>query len=84
MNQYKYSTDVLLSSDTIIFDNTYKVELEDSKYGDVSIKYISNIESYAVHADFKKEGNTKLFLISPNGDKKEYNLKILFNTYDIE
>ena len=84
MNQYTYSTEILSSGGNNIFDNTYKVELEDSKYGNVSIKYIESIEDYMIHADFKREGNTKLYLISPDGTKKEFNVKIMFNKYDVE
>ena len=79
-----YSTDILANGEENVFDNTYKVYLEDSSYGDVKIVYIESIEIYMVHADFKKDGNTKLILESSDGNKTEYNLNIKKDTYDIE
>lgn len=84
LNPLIYSTDVLSNSEKNHFDDTYKVDLEDSKYGSVKIIYIKSVEDYFVHADFKKEGKTILTLTSPEGEKTKYNLSIKRDTYDIK
>ena len=65
------------------FDDSYKVYLEDDKYGDVKIIYLENIESYMVHADLKRAGTTTLTLESPNGEKTEYELHIERHKYTV-
>lgn len=84
LNPYKYSTEILSTVDNKDITNEYKVYLKDSKYGDVSIKYVDSIESYMVHADFKKNGKTELIVETPDGEIKEYNLNIEMNTYKID
>ena len=83
LNPPIYSTEIMSNNDEHSFDDNYKVSLEDPKYGNVEIKYLNSIEDYVVHADFKKAGKTILILESPNGEKKEYNLSIDKNTYEI-
>ena len=78
-----YSTDILSDSD-YHFDNTYKVYIDDNKYGDLSIKYIDRIEAWMIHAEFKHAGTTKFVLEAPNGDKKTFDLTIKRDTYDVE
>ena len=78
-----YSTDVLSNGKENKFDNTYKAYLTDSKYGEVKIIYEQSIETYMVHADFKKEGKTNMIIESPNGDKVEYTIEIKKDTYKI-
>ena len=36
-----------------------------------------------LHADFKRAGDTVLTLVSPNGEKKEYDLHIERDTYEL-
>ena len=84
LNPYKYSTELLSTVDGKDITNEYKIFLKDSKYGDVSIKYIESIESYMVHADFKKNGKTQLIIETPEGEIKEYDLTIEMDTYKIE
>ncbi|MCR5587309.1 MAG: hypothetical protein K6F77_07245, partial [Lachnospiraceae bacterium] len=76
MKPHTYSTEVISNGDEYTFDDTYKVSLADDKYGDVRIEYLDELEDYTVHADFKRGGETVLILESPDGEKKEYNLKI--------
>lgn len=38
--------------------------------------------SYAIQADFKKAGDTVLTIVSPNGEKTEYDLHIERDTYE--
>lgn len=83
LNFPTYSTDVLINGDKYTFDDTYKVYLDDDKYGSVKITYIPSIEDYSVHANFKKEGTTELTLESPNGEKTKYEIVIKRDTYDI-
>lgn len=78
-----YSTDILANGEKYQFDDTYKIYLTDKKYGELSIKYESGIETWMVHADFKKAGKTKFILESPNGEKKTFNIKIRRDTYDV-
>ena len=71
-----YSTEILSSGDEYVFDDTYKVYLSDGSYGDLSLKYIDSIESWMVHAEFKKAGETEFILESPDGEKTTFNLRI--------
>ena len=79
-----YSTDILLSGEENQFDETYKVYLEDDKYGKLDIEYEKALECYKVHAEFKKAGHTKVVLESPDGTKTTYRIIIERDTYDIE
>ncbi|MBR4230709.1 MAG: hypothetical protein IKR74_00955 [Bacilli bacterium] len=87
-NKPVYETDVLCTggTDKLIFDDTYTVYLKDKKYGEVSIKNYDSFDEafFCVHALFKKSGKTELELTSPEGDKKEYNIKIARDTYQVE
>ena len=76
-----YSTDIMGSNEEHVFDDTYTVYLDDAKYGDVSIRYLKSIESYLLHADFKKSGDTVLTIVSPAGEKTEYDVHIERNTF---
>ena len=69
------------SNEEHVFDDTYTVYLDDAKYGDVSIRYLKSIESYLLHADFKKSGDTVLTIVSPAGEKTEYDVHIERNTF---
>lgn len=77
-----YDTTIKCSNDEYRFDNTYKVSLDDSKMGDVDITYLDSIEDYCVHANFKKAGDTKLVIESPDGEKKVFKISVGKNTYD--
>lgn len=79
-----YSAQILANGEEHTFDDTYKVYLTDSKYGDVKVVYEQGIEDYMVQADFKKEGNTNLIIESPDGEKTEYTVDIKWDTYNIE
>lgn len=60
-----YRTDLKLSSEEYPFDMNSTVYLEDPAYGSVSIMEIdiSGEPVPAIHADFQKEGSTKLYLV---------------------
>ena len=79
-----YDTTIKCSSETLYYDDTYKVYLEDKEYGDLSIKYIKNIEAYCINASFKKPGDTKVIIESPEGEKKEFNIHIGKMTYEFD
>ena len=79
-----YTTDILISGGKYRFDDTYKAYLEDNKYGDLSLQYEDNLDTWIVHAEFKKAGNTKVILESPDGKKTRFNISIKRNTYDIK
>ena len=84
VNPAIYNTDILSSGGEYQFDNTYKAYLTDSKYGDLSIRYEDGIESYLIHARFRKEGKTEFVLESPSGEKTIFEINIKRDTYDIE
>ena len=83
LNPPIYNTEIMSDNEEHRFDDTYSVYLADDKYGDVSIVYIDSIEEYMVHADFKRAGKTVLTLESPSGEKKEYDLAIERDTYEV-
>ena len=84
VNPSTYDTSIKCSDENIIFDNTYKAYLEDSKYGNLKIKYNNSIESYCINASFKKQGDTKVILEDSNGNKKYYKIHIGKMTYSLE
>ena len=81
INPLKYSTELLSSVDGKDLTDEYQVSLADEKYGDVSLEYIRAIDSYMVHADFKKKGNTELIINTPDGTTKRYDLNIDLFSY---
>ncbi len=84
LNPPVYSTDLIANGDTYHFDNTYKVYLEDPKYGNLSIIYEEGIEDWMVHADFKKAGETVFVLESPTGEKRVFDISIRRDRYTIK
>lgn len=78
-----YSTELLANGGEYQFDDSYSVSLADGKYGDVAIRYEDSIEDYMIHADFRRAGKTVLTLTSPGGEKKEFDLVIEIDTYQI-
>lgn len=78
-----YSTDILSDGEEYHFDDTYKVYLKDSKYGDLKIRYEDRIECWMVHADFKKAGKTEVILEAPNSEKTIFDITIERDTYVI-
>ena len=65
------------------FDDSYTVSLADAKYGDVSIYYDEALEDFMLHADFKRGGDTVLTMISPTGERTDYDLHIERDTYKV-
>ena len=61
--------------------NEYQVSLKDRKYGEVYID--DSTGTYVVRGDFKKRGKTKLIVVTPEGETKEYDLRIERDTYEI-
>ena len=84
LNPPVYSTIIIANGDTYHFDDTYKVYLEDQKYGDLSIMYESGLEDWVVHADLKKAGETVFVLESPNGEKKLFDISIRRDKYTLK
>ena len=84
INRPTYETTLKCSSENFYYDDSYKVYFADEGFGDLSIKYEDNIESYCIHTKFYKTGDTLLIIESPNGVKKEYNLTIGKNTYNLD
>lgn len=84
INPLRYPTELLSTVDGKDITNEYQVSLADDKYGDVSIEYIESIDSYMVHADFKKKGNTELIIITPDGTTKRYDLHIELSSYELK
>ena len=86
-NKPVYETDVLCSSEERVYDETYKVTIGDSKFGELSIRkeqLSDGEEFYCIHSKFTKTGKTDITIESPSGEKKVYDIIIGNNTYDIE
>ena len=84
LKPFVYTTDILSSGERYTFDDTYKAYLVDKKYGELNIVYVDNIESFMVHAEFKKAGKTKFVLESPLGKKTTFDINIKSDSYDVE
>ena len=50
----------------------------------LSLKYEEAIETWMVHAEFRKAGTTEFVLESPNGSKKIFEISIKKDTFDVE
>lgn len=83
MHPMTYSTEILSSIDGKDITNEYSVSLADEKYGDVRVDYIKSIDTYMVHADFKKKGRTELIVNTPDGEVKKYDLTIELYSYKV-
>lgn len=83
INPLRYSTEILNTVDGKNITNEYQVSLTDDIYGDVSVEYFESIESYMVHADFKKKGKTELVIKTPDEKIKRYDLIIKMYSYEI-
>lgn len=70
INPPVYSTEIMGNGEEYQLDDSYMVYLEDSKYGDVEIRYDEGVEDYLVHADFKRAGDTTLTLVSRPAKRK--------------
>lgn len=84
INPLKYSTDILSTVDGKDITNEYQVSLADDKYGEVSVEKSEWEDSYVVHADFKKKGNTELIINTPDGTTKRYDLNIELFSYELK
>lgn len=80
----RYPAELFSTVDGKDITNEYRVSLADDKYGDVSIEYIEAIDSYVVHANFKKKGQTELIINTPDGTTKRYDLNIELSSYEIK
>ena len=80
----RYPADLLSTVDGKDITNEYQVSLADDKYGDVSIEKPEWSDSYVVHAEFKKKGNTELIIKTPDGTTKRYDLNIELFSYEIK
>ncbi len=65
------------------FDGTYSAYLADKKYGDAEIRYVESVEDYMLHVDFKRSGDTVLTLVSPDGEKQEFDVHIERDKYEL-
>ncbi len=83
LNPPVYSTEIMGNGEDYQFDDTYTAYLSDKKYGDIEIRYVESFEDYMLHADFKRAGDTVLTLVSPAGEKTEYDLHIKRDTYKL-
>lgn len=83
INPLKYPADLISEVDGKEITSDYQASLADDKYGDVSIVYIDGLNSYMVHADFKRRGQTELIVKAPDGTTTKYDLDIGIFVYDI-
>ena len=84
-NNTGYNTTILVNGGDAgaVFDDSYNVYLEDSKYGKVYIEYDESLEDYKINAEFKRAGKTDLIIEDSNGNRKVYEIDIKRNSYDI-
>lgn len=81
-----YSTEIMNNSEEHPLNASYTAYLADSSYGDVAIIYLDysdGFEDYTLHAEFRKSGDTVLTVVSPEGEKTEYDLHIERDTYEV-
>lgn len=81
-----YSTEIMSNSEEHPLNASYTAYLADSSYGDVAIIYLDysdGFEDYTLHAEFRKSGDTVLTVVSPEGEKTEYDLHIERDTYEV-
>ena len=83
LNPPVYSTEIMGNNEEHPFDDSYTVSLADAKYGDVSIYYDEALEDFFLHADFKRGGDTVLTMISPTGERTDYDLHVERDTYKV-
>ena len=83
LNPPVYSTDLMGSEGDYSFDDRYSVSFADSRYGSADIRYVDALEEYMLHADFKRSGDTVLTLVSPDGEKTEFDVHIERDTYKL-
>ena len=81
-----YNTTILVSAEDPAapdyFDERYAVRLEDESFGEVSIYYEQGLDCYAVRAEFKKPGSTRLILTAPDGSALAWPITVGKDTYD--
>ena len=63
---------------------TDKVYLKDKNYGEASIKYESGLDEYCVNMSFIRGGKTEFVIVSKDGKKREYTIRVYTNKYDID
>ena len=78
-----YSTEIMSNNKEHPLNTSYTVALADESFGEVSIRYVDSIEDYMLHADFKHAGDTVLTVISPDGEKTDYDIHIERTTYSL-
>ncbi len=86
VNRNVYRTTPLVNGGSAgaVFDDSYKVYLEDESFGDVRIEYNDGIEDYLVNAEFVRGGSTKLILEDKDGNKEVYEIEIGFSEVEIK
>lgn len=84
-NNTVYNTTILVNGGDAgaVFDDSYNVYLQDSKYGKVYIEYDESLEDYKVNAEFTRAGKTNLILEDQEGNKTIYEIDIKNNDFDI-
>ena len=83
LNPPVYSTQIMSNSKEHPLNDSYTVSLADDSYGDVKVVYMGDIEDYTLQADFRKAGDTVLTVVSPDGEKRDYDVHIERNTYEV-
>jgi len=86
INKITYTTTLLTNDGSAgaVFDDSYKAYLEDSKLGNVHIKYDDGLEDYVVVAEFIRAGKTNLILEDSNGNKTIFEIDAKRDRYDIK
>lgn len=84
-NKSGYNTTILVNGGEAgaVFDDSYNVYLEDSKYGKVYIEYDESLEDYKINAEFTRTGKTNLIIEDSNGNREVYEIDIKSDSYNI-
>lgn len=84
-NKTTYNTTILVNGGEAgaVFDDSYKVYLENSKFGTVYIEYNEAIEEFMVNAKFNRAGKTNVILEDSNGNKTVFAIDVKNDRYNI-
>ena len=78
-----YETVLKCSTESFYYDDTYKIYLEDEKYGKINVEYNEELNTYCMNVEFHTTGETKLVIDDQKGNVNKYDLTIGKNTFDL-
>ena len=79
-----YETVLKCSTESFYYDDTYKIYLEDEKYGKINVEFNEELNTYCMNVEFHTTGETKLVIDDQKGNVNKYDLTISKNTFDLD